>query len=142
VRELQNLLERAVILTRAEILELADFELPGLAVPPSKAEPADERQRIEEALRAARGRVAGLDGAAASLGVAPSTLESRIHRLGIDKFAFRPGAGTTRVVVPLLDSWIRHARDPWPTKAWKQHWSRLARWLQGSSWALRPVLAN
>ena len=89
VRELQNLLERAVILTRAEILELADFELPGLPVRPSKAEPADERQRIEEALRATRGRVAGLDGAAESLGVAPSTLESRIHRLGIDKFAFR-----------------------------------------------------
>jgi formate hydrogenlyase transcriptional activator len=90
VRELQNLLERAVILSRAEILELADFELPGLPVPRSKAEPADERRRIEEALRGARGRVAGLDGAAASLGVAPSTLESRIHRLGIDKFAFRP----------------------------------------------------
>jgi formate hydrogenlyase transcriptional activator len=90
VRELQNLLERAVILTRAEILEPGDFELPGLPVPPSKAEPADERQRIEEALRSARGRAAGLDGAAASLGVAPSTLESRIHRLGIDKFAFRP----------------------------------------------------
>jgi hypothetical protein len=35
--------------------------------------------------------VAGLDGAAASLGVAPSTLESRIQRLRIDKFSFRPG---------------------------------------------------
>jgi formate hydrogenlyase transcriptional activator len=91
VRELQNVLERAVILAQGEMLELADFELPRLAVPVSKSGPADERQTIQEALRTARGRVAGLDGAAASLGVAPSTLESRIQRLGIDKFAFRPG---------------------------------------------------
>ena len=35
------------------------------------------------------GRVYGPDGAAASLGVAPSTLDSRIRRLAIDKFAFR-----------------------------------------------------
>ena len=89
VRELQNVVERAVILARGETLELSDFELPELAVPRSKAAPADERQAIEQALRGARGRVAGLDGAAASLGVAPSTLESRIQRLGIDKFAFR-----------------------------------------------------
>jgi formate hydrogenlyase transcriptional activator len=93
IRELQNLVERAVILTRTEVLELADFELPDLSAPPSEAEPADERQRIEKALRAARGRVYGLDGAAVSLGVAPSTLESRIQRMGIDKFAFRPVRG-------------------------------------------------
>jgi len=91
VRELQNVLERAVILAQGEMLELADFELPRLAVLASKAGPADERQTIQEALRTARGRVSGLDGAAASLGVAPSTLESRIQRLRIDKFAFRPG---------------------------------------------------
>jgi transcriptional regulator with GAF, ATPase, and Fis domain len=91
IRELQNLVERAVILARGEVLELADFELPGPSVPRSAAEPADERRSIEEALRAARGRVYGPDGAAASLGVAPSTLDSRIRRLGVDKFAFRPG---------------------------------------------------
>src|SRR5262249_13018327 len=93
VRELQNLLERAVILTRTETLALAAFELPGLSGAPCQAEPADPRQRIEEALKAARGRVYGLDGAAASLGVAPSTLESRIQRMGIDKFAFRAVRG-------------------------------------------------
>jgi formate hydrogenlyase transcriptional activator len=93
IRELQNLVERAVILTRTEMLELADFELPDLSAAPSEAEPADQRQRLENALRAARGRVYGLDGAAASLGVAPSTLESRIQRMAIDKFAFRPVRG-------------------------------------------------
>jgi formate hydrogenlyase transcriptional activator len=90
VRELQNILERAVILARGEMLELTDFELPE-SFAPQKVAPVDARQAIEEALRKARGRVGGLDGAAASLGVAPSTLESRIQRLGIDKFAFRPG---------------------------------------------------
>jgi formate hydrogenlyase transcriptional activator len=93
IRELQNRMERAVILTCTENLELADLELPDLSAPPSETEPADQRQRIEKALRGARGRVYGLDGAAASLGVAPSTLESRIQRIGIDKFAFRPVRG-------------------------------------------------
>jgi formate hydrogenlyase transcriptional activator len=89
IRELQNLVERAVILSRGEVLDLADFELPGAAMACREAEPADERRSIEEALEAARGRVYGPDGAAGSLGVAPSTLDSRIRRLGIDKFAFR-----------------------------------------------------
>jgi len=89
IRELQNLVERAVILSRDEVLELADFELPDAAMPCSETEPAGGRRSIEEALGAARGRVYGPDGAAASLGVAPSTLDSRIRRLGIDKFAFR-----------------------------------------------------
>ena len=41
-------------------------------------------QQIEDALRASRGRVSGTDGAAQALGIAPSTLESRIQRLGIE----------------------------------------------------------
>ncbi|NJN63592.1 MAG: sigma 54-interacting transcriptional regulator [Acidobacteria bacterium] len=89
VRELQNLVERAVILARREVLEQADFELPSLeSAPPSRPD-ADERSRIESALRKSRGRVSGIGGAAEALGVAPSTLESRIQRLGIDKFSFR-----------------------------------------------------
>ena len=100
VRELQNVVERSVILARRELLEPADFELPeGYAAPPRAAEPANARERIEHALRTARGRVGGLDGAAAFLGVAPSTLDSRIRRLGIDKHAFRP-CPTARACVP------------------------------------------
>ena len=100
VRELQNVVERAVILTRHEVLEPALFELPASSVAAaSTAEPKDNRERIEHALRDARGRVGGLDGAAASLGVSPSTLDSRIRRLGIDKHAFRP-CSTVRAGVP------------------------------------------
>jgi formate hydrogenlyase transcriptional activator len=92
IRELQNAVERAVILARGSVLELSDFELPSLgsgSVPAARGQPVDERQQIEEALAASRGRVSGPDGAAAVLGVPPSTLESRIHRLNIDKQAFR-----------------------------------------------------
>ena len=92
IRELQNAVERAVILARGSVLELADFELPGLGSGrrgPARGGPGDGRQQIEEALEASRGRVYGDGGAAEALGVPPSTLESRIRRLGIDKHAFR-----------------------------------------------------
>ena len=65
----------------------------------TSAEPKNARERIEHALREARGRVGGPDGAAALLGVSPSTLASRIRRLGIDKHAFRP-CPPARAAVP------------------------------------------
>jgi formate hydrogenlyase transcriptional activator len=92
IRELQNVVERAVILARGSVLGLSDFELPS---PGSEAAPGkpdgqrDERQQIEEALKASRGRVYGVEGAAEVLGVPPTTLEARIRRFGIDKHAFR-----------------------------------------------------
>jgi formate hydrogenlyase transcriptional activator len=89
VRELQNLVERAIIVSRGDVLDSADFEMPGLVAPPPAMPEAAEREQIENALRASRGRVSGADGAAQALGVAPSTLESRIQRLGVDKLAYR-----------------------------------------------------
>ena len=66
IRELQNVVERAVILARGSVLGLSDFELPGLgsdAPSPARDDPpADERQQIEEALAASRGRVYGARG--------------------------------------------------------------------------------
>ena len=83
-----------MILARGSLLGLSDFELPSLAAEPeaprpARAGPADERHQIEGALEASRGRVYGDGGAAGALGVPPSTLESRIRRFGIDKYAFR-----------------------------------------------------
>jgi formate hydrogenlyase transcriptional activator len=89
VRELQNIMERAVIMAGGEVLGEAEFELPGRRAATAPVPEPAEPQRIEDALRASRGRVSGIDGAAQALGVAPSTLESRIQRLGIDKHAFR-----------------------------------------------------
>jgi len=87
VRELQNIVERAVILARGGTLDCPDFELPGLAAGIDAGE-----GRIQEALRASRGRVSGSDGAAQALGVPASTLEARIRRLGIDKYRYRSAA--------------------------------------------------
>jgi formate hydrogenlyase transcriptional activator len=93
IRELQNVLERAVILARGSVLGLGDLELPQLGGesprPPAARRGADDRQQIEQALAASKGRVYGPDGAAEALGMPPSTLESRIRRLGIDKHGFR-----------------------------------------------------
>jgi formate hydrogenlyase transcriptional activator len=49
-----------------------------------------ERGIIEAALAASHGRVAGAAGAAAKLGVPARTLDSKIKRLGIDKYRFKP----------------------------------------------------
>jgi transcriptional regulator with GAF, ATPase, and Fis domain len=92
IRELQNVVERAVILASGDVLSLHDFELPNLgsgAARPKQEGPSDERQQIEDALAASRGRVSGPEGAAEALHVPSSTLEARIRRLGIDKDAFR-----------------------------------------------------
>ena len=49
----------------------------------------EEKQAIEAALRECRGRVSGSSGAAARLGIARSTLESKIRSLKIDKIRFK-----------------------------------------------------
>jgi formate hydrogenlyase transcriptional activator len=91
IRELQNVIQRAVILAPGRVLSVSDFELPKSesAAGRRTERSGGERQQIEQALAASRGRVYGTDGAAEALGVPPSTLEARIRRLGIDKHAFR-----------------------------------------------------
>jgi transcriptional regulator with GAF, ATPase, and Fis domain len=91
VRELENIVERAVILSRNGTLRIEREALPG-AVPTGDMDgrlQSGEREMIESALRASGGRIAGLNGAAKRLGLAPSTLDYRITRLGIDKFRYR-----------------------------------------------------
>jgi formate hydrogenlyase transcriptional activator len=90
VRELENVIERAVILSRNGALRVERDVLPGpLAGDVNERLQTQEREAIESALRASRGRISGPNGAARALGLAPSTLEFRIKRLGIDKFRFR-----------------------------------------------------
>jgi DNA-binding NtrC family response regulator len=98
IRELQNVIERSVILSPGEVLVVdeswlskeSDDRRPRVASPaPSRDEPRGEREIIEGALSQCRGRVAGPSGAAAVLGVPPSTLENRIRALGIDKKRFK-----------------------------------------------------
>jgi len=91
VREMQNIIERAVILSTTGRLQIDPRSLPDT---PGSQEldnqlDAREREAIEAALRASHGRVSGPNGAAKKLGLPHSTLEFRIKKLGIDKFRFR-----------------------------------------------------
>jgi len=97
IRELRNVLERAVILTEGQTLRIEETELraPGpcrpadSAVPPAGATVtlrtlADaEREHIRAVLKHTGGAIGGTGGAAKVLGVPPSTLRSRMERLGI-----------------------------------------------------------
>ena len=90
IRELQNFVERAVILTRGECLEVPLEELLALRPEPISPSPAGtlnlkevERETILEALRRSNGRVSGPGGAAALLGLKRTTLQSRMHLLNI-----------------------------------------------------------
>jgi len=113
IRELQNVIERAVILSQHNrvVLDLPSIDAaPGrvlerreLEARPTKlltrAELARrERENIERALALAGGRIFGPDGAAELLDMKPTTLASKISRLGIARDTFkRSGAAATRV---------------------------------------------
>jgi formate hydrogenlyase transcriptional activator len=89
IRELQNVLERSVILTHGNTLQIAMSDLGQTSrssVPSSsgsKVSQATERQAIIRALEDAKGQVGGPDGAAARLGMKRTTLQSRMRKLNI-----------------------------------------------------------
>jgi len=92
VRELEHCLERAAIITSgpiiaAEALALVSAPAPVVGTPtlaaPMLAE--TERSAIVAALHATGGRIYGAHGAAIRLGLPPSTLQHRMHKLGISK---------------------------------------------------------
>jgi formate hydrogenlyase transcriptional activator len=97
VRELQNVIERAVILSEGDICAVDETWLkrpcshttasPAFAL--SGVLHKREKEMIEAALAASNGRVSGPTGAAAKLGIPTKTLDSKIKRLGINKYQFR-----------------------------------------------------
>src|SRR5271169_1515538 len=97
IRELQNVIERSVILCETETFSIDESwfpQQPSLTEPRNQIElprrlEEQEKDMIEEALKASRGRVFGPTGAAAKLGIPRSTLESKIKSLKIDKNRFR-----------------------------------------------------
>jgi formate hydrogenlyase transcriptional activator len=94
IRELQNVIERGVILADGEVfrLEPGAFQTAPAKVPSPAVESTagrDQKAEIEAVLRETRGRVSGPDGAAARLGIPASTLESRIRALKINKHLYR-----------------------------------------------------
>jgi formate hydrogenlyase transcriptional activator len=100
IRELQNVVERAVILVEGDTFavdeswlkrEPADSSRPSLSLPVEGLSALADREieMIEAALAESHGRIAGPSGAAAKLGIARQTLESKIKRFGIDKYGQR-----------------------------------------------------
>ena len=98
IRELQNVIERSVILSSSEVFAVDESWLSKQSVrtpprvaasAPAQGAPRSERETIEAALAECRGRVGGSSGAAAKLGVPPSTLDHRIKALNINKAQFK-----------------------------------------------------
>jgi transcriptional regulator with GAF, ATPase, and Fis domain len=97
IRELQNVIERSVIVCETASFSVDESWL-SQELPERKAEgqldlsekvATQEKEIIEAALRECQGRVSGPSGAAAKLGIARSTLESKIRSLKINKNRFR-----------------------------------------------------
>ena len=96
IRELQNVIERSVILAVGGTLRIDAGALEGVGSRKTHATGdvlrQNEKESIEAVLADTKGRVAGAQGAAARLRVPASTLESKIRALKIDKFKFRSAA--------------------------------------------------
>ena len=92
IRELENFLERAVILTRGSVLyvPLAELETK-IAEEQEELEnsnptlQAAEREHILRVLRETKGQIGGADGAAERLGLKRTTLNSKLKKLGIER---------------------------------------------------------
>src|SRR5271170_3906244 len=103
IRELQNVIERSVILCETEIFSIDENWLPRpMVLTPEPKQQVElprrllmqEKDMIEAALKDTRGRVSGPTGAAVKLGIPRSTLESKIRSLKINRNRFRPMPGT------------------------------------------------
>jgi len=96
IRELQNVIERSLILCETDTFSVDESWLArepvgagSLTQPLPKKLATDEKAMIEIALAATRGRISGPAGAATKLGMPASTLESKIRALKINKHQFR-----------------------------------------------------
>ena len=85
IRELENFIERSVILTHSAVLQVPVGELTNNTNAPAASVTSDarEREKILRTLKETKGRVAGADGAAARMGIKRTTLISRMKKLGI-----------------------------------------------------------
>jgi formate hydrogenlyase transcriptional activator len=102
IRELQNVVERSVIVCETENFSVDESWLsrqPVVSGSNSQLElseklSTEEKKMIEDALSESGGRVAGPSGAAAKLGIHRSTLESKIASLKIDKYRFKTASAS------------------------------------------------
>jgi hypothetical protein len=129
IRELQNVIERGVIMTTGPVLSYRTTDRLGAAVAEvsrligitTLAEA--ERAHITATLRATKWVIGGAHGAAVHLGLPRTTLLSRMHRLGISS---QPSQGWTRKrgrgVVPLMESFPRLSETIPALRRWWKRW--------------------
>jgi formate hydrogenlyase transcriptional activator len=86
IRELENFIERSVILTHGIALQapIAELSNNGKTTPVAGTREATERDEVVRILKLTNGRVAGPDGAAARMGLKRTTLIARMKKLGVD----------------------------------------------------------
>jgi formate hydrogenlyase transcriptional activator len=94
VRELQNVIEHAVILARSDELVIGQALFPRKLVDSDRGSLPQrvhelEKEAMERALSASKGRVGGRLGAAATLGMPPTTFKSKMRKLGIQAARFK-----------------------------------------------------
>jgi DNA-binding NtrC family response regulator len=92
IRELENIIERSLVINKGNFIEQIDLPIRGLlSVAPPGPETTIrtiremEKEHILAALEHCKGRVSGIDGAARLLDISPTTLASRLKKLGISK---------------------------------------------------------
>jgi len=102
IRELQNVIERSVVVHQRGNLVVKNCCLSRQSFhqgPPTRSafrrSANEDRRIIDSALAEAGGRVSGPAGAAAKLGIPPSTLESKIRSMNINKYSFRMASGNS-----------------------------------------------
>jgi len=88
IRQLENFIERCVILTRGDELNVPREELRGSAASAASTFVQAERQVIIQALKAASGRIAGQGGAAERLGLKRTTLQNKMYKLNISRACY------------------------------------------------------
>jgi formate hydrogenlyase transcriptional activator len=100
IRELQNVIERSVVVYREGNFSVKKSRFSGQPLHRSRVRQSfrrsatEDRRMIDSALAEAGGRVSGPSGAAALLGIPSSTLESKIRSMKINKYSFKTSART------------------------------------------------
>jgi formate hydrogenlyase transcriptional activator len=96
IRELQNVIERSIIVCETENFAVDESWLSWTPDetdqgdrPRLRMSAAEEKKMIEAALADASGRISGPSGAAAKLGIPPSTLDSKIRAFKINKHRYK-----------------------------------------------------
>ena len=117
IRELQNVIERAVIATRNNVLELPSFETrPNQSSSPARTLAQVEREHILATLSETNWVVGGWKGAAARLGLSRTTLIARMQRLGISRKAAQCGQERT---IPRNGGRVMSARPAHSTRGYE-----------------------